>query len=146
MVPSLWLKVDKNWAIGKQPWKDSLKTMSWQGLKQEDGLISFRAVKQQSSLMMRLRQAELMIPIWGSKGGEIRQNDNLVQILAQKHNPIKEPSRRRIDGRYEITSRCIAFESPVASSYTQSNNITSEKENPITTSIQPFYCKQQSVN
>jgi hypothetical protein len=35
----------------------------------------------------------------------------------------------------KITSRCIAFGSPVVSSYTQSNNITSEQENLITTSI-----------
>jgi hypothetical protein len=32
----------------------SLKMISWQGFKQEDGLISFGAMKQQSSSMMRL--------------------------------------------------------------------------------------------
>jgi hypothetical protein len=41
---------------------------------------------------MRLRQAELMILKWGSKGGEIRQNDNLVQNPARKCNPDKKPS------------------------------------------------------
>jgi hypothetical protein len=39
---------------------------------------------------------------------------------------------------WKITSRCIAFGSPVASSYAQSNNITSEQENPITTSIRSW--------
>jgi hypothetical protein len=66
--------------------------MSWQGFEQEDGLISFRAMKPQSSSTMRLRQAELTILIRGSKGGEIRQNDNLVQNPARKHNPDKKPS------------------------------------------------------
>jgi hypothetical protein len=34
-----------------------------------------------------------MILIWGSKGKEICQNSNLVQNLARKRNPIKEPSK-----------------------------------------------------
>jgi hypothetical protein len=51
-------------------------------------------MKQQSSSMMRLRQAELTILKWNSEGGEIQQNDNLVQNLAQKHNPDKEPSHK----------------------------------------------------
>jgi hypothetical protein len=82
--------------------------------------------------MMRLRQAELTILIRGSKRGEIRQNDNLFQILVRKRNPIKEPSQRRFDGHYEIMSRSIAFGSPVVNSYAQSSSITSEQENPIT--------------
>jgi hypothetical protein len=45
--------------------------ISWQGFEQEDDLISFGAMKQQSFSMMRLRQAELTIFIRGSKGGEI---------------------------------------------------------------------------
>jgi hypothetical protein len=64
---------------------------------------------------MRLCQAELMVLIRGSKGGEIHQNGNLIQILARKRNPIKEPSQRGFDGGYEIMSRCITFGSPVAS-------------------------------
>jgi hypothetical protein len=49
-------------------------------------------MKQQSSSTMRLRQAELTILKRGSKGGEIHQNDNLVQNPAQKGNPDKKPS------------------------------------------------------
>jgi hypothetical protein len=41
---------------------------------------------------MRLCQAELTILKRGSKGGEMRQNDNLVQNPARKRNPDKKPS------------------------------------------------------
>jgi hypothetical protein len=51
-------------------------------------------MKQQSSSTMRLRQAELAILKRGSKGGEIRQNDNLVQNPAQKRNPDKKLSHK----------------------------------------------------
>jgi hypothetical protein len=61
----------------------------------------------------------------------------LVQNHSQKRNHIKEPSQRRFDGGYGITSRCIAFGSPVANSYAQSSSITSEQEKVIMTSIQP---------
>jgi hypothetical protein len=44
-------------------------------------MIGFGSMKQQSSSPMRLRQAELMILIQGSKGGEIHQKGNLVHIL-----------------------------------------------------------------
>jgi hypothetical protein len=94
-------------------------------------------MKQQSSLMMRLCQAELMILIWGPKGGEIRQNDKLVQIPSQKRSPDNEPSQKGFDGEYEIMSRCIAFGSPVAKSYAQSISITSEQQNMIMTLPQP---------
>jgi hypothetical protein len=50
-------------------------------------------MKQQSSPLMRLHQAEMMILIQGSKGGEIRQNDNFVQNPAWKHNSDKEQSQ-----------------------------------------------------
>jgi hypothetical protein len=50
-------------------------------------------MKQQSSPLMRLRQAEMMILIQGSKGGEIRLNDNFVQNPAWKHNSDKEQSQ-----------------------------------------------------
>jgi hypothetical protein len=82
------------WATDNQPWKDLLEMMSWQGFEQEDGLISFRAMKEQYSSMLRLRQAELTILMRGSKGGEIRQNDNLVRNLARKHNADKGPSQK----------------------------------------------------
>jgi hypothetical protein len=122
--------------IGSQPWKDSLETISWQGFGQEDGLISFGAMKQQCSSMVWLRLVELTIFIRGSKGGEIHQNGHLVQNLARKRNPDKESSQKGFDDGYEITSRFIAFGSPVANSYAQSSNITSEQENPIMMSIQ----------
>jgi hypothetical protein len=77
---------------------------------------------------MRLHQAELTILIWGSKGGEIRQNGNLVQNLVPKRNLNKEPSQRGFNGSYEIMSRCIDFGSPVENSYAQSNISTSEQE------------------
>jgi hypothetical protein len=61
--------------------------------------------------------------------------------LAQKRNRIEEPSQKGFDDGYEITSRSIAFGSPVVNSYAQSSNFTSEQETPnkelqITTSIQ----------
>jgi hypothetical protein len=68
--------------------------MKQQGFEQEDYLKGFRTMKQQSSSMMMLRQAELTILIQGSKGGEIRQNDNLVQNPTRKRNPDKEPSHK----------------------------------------------------
>jgi hypothetical protein len=86
---------------------------------------------------MRFRQVELTILIQGSKGREIRRKGNLVQNLAQKCNPIKEPSEIGFYGGYDIMSRHIAFGHPVVSSYAQSNNITSEQENLITTPIWP---------
>jgi hypothetical protein len=78
---------------------------------------------------------ELTILIWCSNGGEICQNDKLDQNLARKRNPDKEPSQKGFDDGYEIMSRFIGFENPVVNSYAQSNNITSEHENPIKTSI-----------
>jgi hypothetical protein len=89
--------------------------ISWQCFEQEDDLIGFEALKQPSPVM-RLHQAELMILIRGSKGGEIHQNGDLVQNLVRKHNLNKEPSQRGFDGSYMITSRCIAFGSTVANS------------------------------
>jgi hypothetical protein len=94
-------------------------------------------MNQQSSSMIMFHQVELTILNWSLKGGEIHQKGDLVQTLAWKHNPIKESSHRGFNGGYEIMSRCIPFGSPVASSYIQSNNITSEQENLITMSIQP---------
>jgi hypothetical protein len=126
------------WATSNQPWKGSLEMISWQGFEQGKGLIGFGAMKQQSSSTMSLCQAESTILIRGSKGGEIRQNDNLVQNLARKRNPSRNLHKRRFEGDYELTSRCIAFGIPVASSYAQSNNITSKQENLITTSIQSW--------
>jgi hypothetical protein len=125
----------RQWATGNKPWKDSLETMSWQGFEQEDDLISFWAMKQQSSSTMRLRQVDLTILILGSKGGEILTI--WFQNPAQTCNPDKEPSQNRFDDGYEIMSKCIAFGSPVASCYAQSNNITSEQQNLIMTSHRP---------
>jgi hypothetical protein len=50
--------------------------------------------------------------------------------LAQKRNRIKEPSQKGFDDGYEIMSRSITFGSPVANSYAQSSNITSEQGTP----------------
>jgi hypothetical protein len=50
--------------------------------------------------------------------------------LARKRNRIKEPSQKGFDDDYEIMSRSIAFGSPVANSYAQSSNITSEQGTP----------------
>jgi hypothetical protein len=73
-----------------------------------------------------------------SKGKEICPKGDLVQILAWKHNHIKEPSQRRFDGGYEIMSTCITFEISVPNSYAQSSSITSEQENLTTTSIRSW--------
>jgi hypothetical protein len=73
---------------------------------------------------MRVRQTELMILIRNSKGGETRQNDSLVQNLAQKCNIDKEPSQRGFKCGYEILCRFIDFGSPGC--YAQFNNITSD--------------------
>jgi hypothetical protein len=54
----------------------------------------------------------------------------LVQNLVRKHNLNKEPLQKGFDDGYEITSRCIACGSPVANSYAQSSNITSEQGTP----------------
>jgi hypothetical protein len=78
-----------------------------------------------------------MILIWGSKGGEIRQNNKLVQNPSQKRNPDNEPSQKGFDGGYEITNGCIGFGSLMGNSYAQSSSITSEQEKLIMTSIQP---------
>jgi hypothetical protein len=78
-----------------------------------------------------------MILIWGSKGGEIRENDKLVQNPSQKRNPDNKPSQKGFDGGYEITNRCIPFGSLVVNSYAQSISITSEQEKLLMTSIQP---------
>jgi hypothetical protein len=87
-------------------------------------------MKQQSFSMMRLRQAELMILIWGSKGGENRQMAIWFKNLAQKRNRIKEPSQKGFDDGYEIMSRSIAFGSSIANSYAHSSNIASEQGTP----------------
>jgi hypothetical protein len=71
---------------------------------------------------------------------------DLVQNLAQKSNPIQEPSQRGFDGGYEIMNSCISFGSPVASSYAQSNSITSEQEksdNDITSALTA--CSSQKI-
>jgi hypothetical protein len=86
---------------------------------------------------MRFLHVKLMILTWSLTGGEIRNKAIWFENLAQKRNPIKEPSPRGFDGDYEITSRFIAIGSPIASHYAQSNNITSEQENLITTSLRP---------
>jgi hypothetical protein len=58
----------QKWATSNQPWKDLLEMISWQGFEHEDNMIDFKAMKQQSSSMMRLHPAELSILIRGSKG------------------------------------------------------------------------------
>jgi hypothetical protein len=93
-------------------------------------------MNQQYPPMMRFHQVELTILIRSPKEEELRQRGNLVQDLARKRNPIKEPSHRGFDGRYEIMSRCIGSGSTVVISYGQSNNSTSEQEFLITTAIQ----------
>jgi hypothetical protein len=70
-----------------------------------------------------------------SKGKEIRPKGDLVRILAWKRNHIKEPSQKRFNGEYEIMSKCIAFGSLVANSYSQSSRVTSEQEKLATTPI-----------
>jgi hypothetical protein len=77
-VPLPWLKVGENGPSANNLGK-TLETISWQGFEQEGDLISwqgfvqegvlirFGPMKQQSSSMMRLHQAESMILIWGSK-------------------------------------------------------------------------------
>jgi hypothetical protein len=75
---------------------------------------------------------------FGGRGKRNPQRGNLIQNHAQERNPIQEPSQRWFDGDYEIMSKFIAFGSPVASSYTQSNNITSKQQNLIMMSIRPW--------
>jgi hypothetical protein len=43
-------------------------------------------MNQKSSSVMKFRQANFTIPTQSSKGGEIRQNGNMVQNLARKRN------------------------------------------------------------
>jgi hypothetical protein len=78
-----------------------LKAINWQCFKQKDGLKGFGLLNQQSPLTMRFQQAELTILIQSPKEEELHQKGNLVQDLAQKCNPIKEPSHRGFDGRLQ---------------------------------------------
>jgi hypothetical protein len=89
----------QKWAIGKQPWKDSLKTMKRQGFEQKDYLKDFSVMIQHTTSMISLHQAELMILIWRSKEREFHQKCNLVQNPARKRNHNKKPSQRGFDGR-----------------------------------------------
>jgi hypothetical protein len=109
-------------------------------------LEGFWLMNQQSSSAMRFCHVELMILIRRLEGGEICQKCDLVQNLAPKCNPIKESSHRGFNGGYEITSRCIAFRSPIASSYAQSNNITSKQRNPIMMSFIVSRCMAFTVS
>jgi hypothetical protein len=82
----------------------------------------------------------------GFKGRRNPTKCDLIQNLARKSNSIQEPSQRRFDGGYEITSRCIVFGSPVASSYTQSSSITPEQEksnNDVTSALTA--CNSQKI-
>jgi hypothetical protein len=43
----------------QQPWNGSLKAITRQGFKEEDGMKGFGVMNQPSSSMMRIHQAEL---------------------------------------------------------------------------------------
>jgi hypothetical protein len=87
--------------------------------------------------MMRLHQAKLMILIRGSKGGEIHRNSHFGSKSCSEAQSRQGAITKGFDDGYEITSRCIAFGSPVASCYAQSNNITSKQQNLIMMSLRP---------
>jgi hypothetical protein len=127
----------QKWATGKQPWKDSLETISWQGFGQEGYLKGF---SNQPTIFLNdeISSSEVDDSQLEVEGSRNPPKVNLVQNLARKSNPIKEPSHSGFDGGYEITSRCIAFGILVASHYTQSNSITYEQENMIMMSLQSW--------
>jgi hypothetical protein len=94
---------------------------------------------------MRLRQTELMILIWGAKGGEIRQKDNLVQIVLRSVTTTRNHQKEDSMVGCKIT-RSIAFGSLVANSYAQFNSITSEPEksnNNVTSALTT--CNSQKI-
>jgi hypothetical protein len=97
----------------------------WQGFKQE-GLRKVLGNEPTIFLNAEVSSREIDDSHSEVEGRRNLPKGNLVQNLAQKRNPIKEPSHIGFEGGYKITSRCIAFGSPVANSYAQSNNITSK--------------------
>jgi hypothetical protein len=68
--------------------------MKQQGFEQEDYLKGFRAMKQQSSSMMMLRQAELMILIQGSKEEKSAKTTIWFKILLENVIPTKSHHTR----------------------------------------------------
>jgi hypothetical protein len=80
------------WATGKQPWKDSLKTMKRQGFEQEDSLISFWGNKTTFFLNDDVASNRVDDSHTGLKGRRNPPKWPLGSNLAQKHNPDKETS------------------------------------------------------
>jgi hypothetical protein len=102
--------------------------ISWQGFEQEDDLIGFWGNETTIFLNDVVASSGVDNSHMGSKGGDIRQNDNLVPNSCSKVQSRQGDIKKRLDDAYKIMSRCIVFGSPVASSYEQSSSITSEQE------------------
>jgi hypothetical protein len=68
--------------------------MKRQGFEQEDSLIGFCGNETTIFLNDEVASSRLTILIRGSKGGEIRQNGNLVQILLGSVIPTKSHHTR----------------------------------------------------
>jgi hypothetical protein len=129
----------QKWATGKQPWKDSFETMKRQGFEQEDYLKGFSVMIRQSPPTMRSRHKGVDDTHMGFKG---RRNPPKWQIGSKSFSKMQSRQKaitRGFKGGYEIMSRSIAFGSPVANSYAQSSNITSNRELQITTSIRSWF-------
>jgi hypothetical protein len=84
----------QKWLTDKQPWKDSLEMMKRQGFEQENSLIGFCGNETTIFLNDEVASSGSMILIWGSKGGKIRQNSHLVQILLGSVIPTKNHHKR----------------------------------------------------
>jgi hypothetical protein len=68
--------------------------MKRQGFEQEDSLIGFCGIETTIFLNDEVASSGLMILIWGSKGGKIRQNGDVVQILLGSVIPTKSHHTR----------------------------------------------------
>jgi hypothetical protein len=96
-----------------------------EGFKQEDYLRGFSVMIQQSSPTMKFHHKG--VHDTHSKVGEedIRKVATWFKILLRHVIPSRD---HHVEDSMVVTSRCIAFGSPVASRYAHSNSITSEQE------------------
>jgi hypothetical protein len=121
----------RRWATGNQPWKDTLETISLQGFEQKYGLIGFWANETTIFFNDEVVSNGVDDSRTGFKG---RRNPSKWQFGSKfsLKNVILTKSHRKEDLMVgcKIISRCIVFGSPVANSYAQSNNITSEQGTP----------------
>jgi hypothetical protein len=82
----------QKWATSKQPWKDSLEMMKWQGFEQEDSLIGFCGNETTIFLNDEVASSGVDDSHMGFKGRRNPPKWPLGSNLTRKRNPDKEPS------------------------------------------------------